>query len=76
MLQARDLPTPDTLRRVAQRYPDADVSAVTGALTLLRTATELSQVLDAFLEHPRSGQIRTTHRHAGTRAASELHPGR
>jgi DNA-binding MarR family transcriptional regulator len=49
MLQVRDLPTPDILRRFAQRYPDADVSAVTGFLTLLRTATELSQALDAFL---------------------------
>ena len=49
MLQVRDLPTPDILRRFAQRYPDADVTAVTGFLTLLRTATELSQALDAFL---------------------------
>lgn len=49
MLTVRDLPTPDVLRRFAQRYPDADVSAVSAFLMLLRTATELSQALDAFL---------------------------
>ncbi|MDY0055701.1 MAG: MarR family transcriptional regulator [Methyloversatilis sp.] len=49
MLTVRDLPTPDVLRRFAQRYPDADASAVSTFLMLLRTATELSQALDAFL---------------------------
>ena len=49
MLTVRDLPTPEVLHRFAQRYPDADVSAVSAFLTLLRTATELSQALDAFL---------------------------
>ena len=49
MLTVRDLPTPEVLRRFAQRYPDADISGVGTFLTLLRTATELSQMLDAFL---------------------------
>jgi DNA-binding MarR family transcriptional regulator len=49
MLQVRDLPSSDVLRRFAQRYPDADVSAVATLLTLLRVATDLSQALDAFL---------------------------
>lgn len=49
MLQLRDLPTPDVLRKFAARYPEADVSAVASFLTLLRVATELSQALDGFL---------------------------
>ncbi|WP_018409816.1 MarR family winged helix-turn-helix transcriptional regulator [Methyloversatilis thermotolerans] len=49
MLQVKELPTPDILRRFAQRYPDADTSAVSTLLVLLRAATELSQALDTFL---------------------------
>lgn len=49
MLTVKDLPTPEVLRRFAQRYPDADATAVASLLALLRTATELSQALDAFL---------------------------
>lgn len=50
MLQLHDLPTPAILRKFAQRYPDADVTAVAGFLHLLRTATDLSTALDACLQ--------------------------
>lgn len=49
MLQLRDLPTPEILRKFVQRYPDADVSAVTTFLHLLRVATDLSDALDSCL---------------------------
>lgn len=49
MLQLRDLPTPQVLAKFAERYPDADISAVSGFLQLLRVATDLSIALDACL---------------------------
>lgn len=49
MLQLRDLPTPEILDKFAQRYPDADVSAVAAFLHLLRVATDLSAALDNCL---------------------------
>lgn len=49
MIQLRDLPSPEVLQRFAQRYPDADVTAVASFLTLLRVATDLSHALDGFL---------------------------
>src|SRR3990167_8470587 len=49
MLQLRDLPTPEILEKFAQRYPDADVSAVAAFLHLLRVATDLSGALDSCL---------------------------
>lgn len=49
MLQLRDLPTPEILDKFADRYPDADVTAVSGFLYLLRVATDLSLALDACL---------------------------
>lgn len=49
MLQLRDLPTPEILHKFAQRYPDADISAVTSFLHLLRVATDLSAALDSCL---------------------------
>ena len=49
MLQLRDLPTTDVLRKFAARYPEADVSGVASFLALLGVATELSQALDGFL---------------------------
>lgn len=49
MLQLRDLPTPQVLAKFAERYPDADISAVSGFLHLLRVATDLSVALDACL---------------------------
>lgn len=49
MLQLRDLPTPEILKKFAERYPDADVTAITSFLNLLRVATELSLALDACL---------------------------
>ena len=50
MLQLRDLPTPAILRKFANRYPDADITAVVAFLHLLRTATDLSNALDACLQ--------------------------
>lgn len=49
MLQLRDLPTIDTLQKFANRYPEADVSAVYTFLNLLRVADDLSTALDACL---------------------------
>jgi DNA-binding MarR family transcriptional regulator len=49
MLQLRDLPTPEVLNKFAERYPDADVTAIASFLNLLRVATELSLALDACL---------------------------
>jgi DNA-binding MarR family transcriptional regulator len=49
MLQLRDLPTPEILGKFAQRYPDADVTAIASFLYLLRIATDLSLALDTCL---------------------------
>jgi DNA-binding MarR family transcriptional regulator len=49
MLQLRDLPTAETLSKFAQRYPEADVSAIATFLHLLRVATDLSTALDECL---------------------------
>ncbi|MDT7849367.1 MarR family transcriptional regulator [Methylophilus sp. VKM B-3414] len=49
MLQLRDLPSPEVLQRFAQRYPEADVTAIASFLMLLRVATDLSVALDACL---------------------------
>lgn len=49
MLQLRDLPTPEVLSKFADRYPDADVTAISGFLYLLRVATDLSLALDTCL---------------------------
>jgi DNA-binding MarR family transcriptional regulator len=49
MLQLRDLPTPEVLAKFAERYPDADVTAIASFLHLLRVATDLSLALDACL---------------------------
>ena len=49
MLQLRDLPTAEVLDKFAGRYPDADVTAVSSFLHLLRVATDLSLALDTCL---------------------------
>lgn len=49
MLQLRDLPTPEVLNKFAQRYPQADISAISSFLHLLRVATDLSTALDECL---------------------------
>jgi DNA-binding MarR family transcriptional regulator len=49
MLQLRDLPTPEVLKKFAQRYPQADISAISTFLHLLRVATDLSTALDECL---------------------------
>lgn len=50
MLQLRDLPTAAILRKFAERYPEADITAVDSFLHLLRTGTDLSIALDACLQ--------------------------
>lgn len=49
MLQLRDLPTSKVLSKFAERYPDADVTAISSFLHLLRVATDLSIALDTCL---------------------------
>jgi DNA-binding MarR family transcriptional regulator len=49
MLQLRDLPTKETLKKFAMRYPQADISAISAFLHLLRVATDLSLALDECL---------------------------
>jgi DNA-binding MarR family transcriptional regulator len=49
MLQLRDLPTTETLKKFASRYPEADVTAISTFLHLLRVATDLSVALDECL---------------------------
>lgn len=49
MLQLRDLPTTEVLEKFAQRYPQADVSAIATFLHLLRVATDFSLALDQCL---------------------------
>lgn len=49
MLQLRDLPTLETLNKFAARYPQADVTAISSFLHLLRVATDLSIALDSCL---------------------------
>ncbi len=49
MLQLRDLPNIETLNKFAERYPEADVSAVLSFLSLLRVAGDLSAALDVCL---------------------------
>ena len=49
MLQLRDLPTDEVLSKFAQRYPQADTSAISSFLYLLRVATDLSVSLDECL---------------------------
>ena len=36
MLQLRDLPTPEILEKFAERYPDADVTAISSFLYLTK----------------------------------------
>lgn len=49
MLQLRDLPSAEVLKKFAQRYPQADISAISAFLHLLRVATDLSTALDDCL---------------------------
>lgn len=49
MLKLRDLPTTEVLAKFAERYPDADITAVSSFLYLLRVATDLSIALDTCL---------------------------
>jgi len=49
MLQLRDLPSTEVLSKFAQRYPQADISAISTFLYLLRVATDLSASLDECL---------------------------
>lgn len=49
MLQLKDLPTIETLGKFAERYAEADISAISSFLHLLSVATTLSTALDQCL---------------------------
>lgn len=49
MLQVKDLPDAEVLKKFAERYPDADIDQVLQFLTFLRVASDLSNGLDQFL---------------------------
>lgn len=49
MLELKDLPDADILKKFADRYPDADIDSVLQFLTFLRVATDLSNGLDRYL---------------------------
>lgn len=49
MLQLKDLPTAAVLDKFSHRYPQADISAVSSFLHLLRVASDLSLALDTCL---------------------------
>lgn len=49
MLELKDLPTVGVLNKFAERYPDADITAISSFLHLLRVATDLSIALDTCL---------------------------
>ena len=49
MLELKDLPTIGVLNKFAEGYPDADITAISSFLHLLRVATDLSIALDTCL---------------------------
>lgn len=49
MLQVKDLPDAEVLKKFAERYPDANIDQVLQFLTFLRIASDLSNGLDLFL---------------------------
>lgn len=49
MLQVKDLPDAEVLKKFAERYPDANIDQVLQFLTFLRVASDLSNSLDQFL---------------------------
>jgi len=49
MLQVKDLPDAEVLKKFAERYPDAGIDQVLQFLTFLRVASDLSNGLDQFL---------------------------
>jgi DNA-binding MarR family transcriptional regulator len=49
MLQLKDLPSHEVLSKFAERYPEADISAISSFLHLLSVATDLSIALDQCL---------------------------
>jgi DNA-binding MarR family transcriptional regulator len=49
MLELKDLPDSHILKKFADRYQDADIARILQFLTLLRTATDLSNGLDRYL---------------------------
>jgi len=49
MLQLRDLPTKEILKKFEQRYPEVDIASVLIFLRFLRVGSDLSTALDGFL---------------------------
>jgi DNA-binding MarR family transcriptional regulator len=50
MLKLKDLPDANILKKFADRYPQAEVDSVIQFLNILRIGSDLSDVLDGFLE--------------------------
>ncbi len=49
MLLLKELPTSKSLQRFLLRYPDADISAISDFVNLLRAASDISVALDKLL---------------------------
>lgn len=49
MLQVKELPDAEVLKKFTKRYPDANIEQVLQFLTFLRVASDLSNGLDKFL---------------------------
>lgn len=49
MLQVKDIPNAEILKKFADRYPQADIRSVITFLNLLRVGSDLSQGLNSYL---------------------------
>lgn len=49
MLLLKELPTSKSLEKFVRRYPDADISAISDFVNLLRASSDLSTALDKLL---------------------------
>jgi DNA-binding MarR family transcriptional regulator len=49
MLLLKELPTSQSLKKFVQRYPDADISAISDFVNLLRASSDISTALDKLL---------------------------
>ncbi len=49
MLLLKELPTSQSLKKFVQRYPDADIAAISDFVNLLRASSDISTALDKLL---------------------------
>jgi DNA-binding MarR family transcriptional regulator len=49
MLLLKELPTSKSLKKFVQRYPDADITAISDFVNLLRATSDISTALDKLL---------------------------